>query len=98
VLIAIVVAGSLWVMHNANENMMPMQMSPEQARAHEYAMMKAKPFSVDQIIAFQSEQVRVLKHLRAENARLKKLVNELSLDKAILQDVARLYSRNRLSS
>jgi cytochrome o ubiquinol oxidase operon protein cyoD len=35
VLIAIVVAGSLWVMHNANENMMPMQMSPEQARAHE---------------------------------------------------------------
>jgi cytochrome o ubiquinol oxidase operon protein cyoD len=35
VLIAIVVASSLWVMHNANENMMPMQMSPEQARAHE---------------------------------------------------------------
>jgi len=26
-LIAIVVAGSLWVMHNANLNMMPMQMS-----------------------------------------------------------------------
>jgi cytochrome o ubiquinol oxidase operon protein cyoD len=35
VLLAIVVAGSLWVMHNANENMMPMQMSPEPARAHE---------------------------------------------------------------
>jgi hypothetical protein len=29
---------------------------------------------------------------------LKKLVNELSLDKAILQDVARLCTRNRLSS
>jgi cytochrome o ubiquinol oxidase operon protein cyoD len=35
VLIAIVVASSLWLMHNANENIMPMQMSPEQARAHE---------------------------------------------------------------
>jgi len=34
-LIAIVVAGSLWVMHNANVNMMPMQMSPERARSHE---------------------------------------------------------------
>jgi cell division protein FtsB len=61
-------------------------------------MMKAQSFSVDQIIAFQSEQVRVLKQLRAENARLKKLVNELSLDKAILQDVARLCTRHRLSS
>jgi hypothetical protein len=62
------------------------------------AMMKAQPFSVDQIIAFQSEQVRVLKQLRAENARLKKLVTELSLDNAILQDVARLCTRNRLNS
>jgi cytochrome o ubiquinol oxidase operon protein cyoD len=33
--IAIVVIGSLWVMHNANVNMMPMQISPEQARSHE---------------------------------------------------------------
>jgi cytochrome o ubiquinol oxidase operon protein cyoD len=32
-LIATVVAGSLWVMHNANVNMMPTQMSPERARA-----------------------------------------------------------------
>ncbi len=32
-LIAIIVAGSLWVMHNANTNMMPMQMSVERARA-----------------------------------------------------------------
>jgi cytochrome o ubiquinol oxidase operon protein cyoD len=32
-LIAIVVAGSLWVMHNANINMMPTQMSIERARA-----------------------------------------------------------------
>jgi len=30
-LIAIVVAGSLWVMHNANVNMMPTQMSAGQA-------------------------------------------------------------------
>lgn len=34
-LIAIVVAGSLWVMHNANANMMPMQFSPAEARAKE---------------------------------------------------------------
>jgi cytochrome o ubiquinol oxidase operon protein cyoD len=34
-LIVIVVAGSLWVMHNANVNMMPMQMSPERAMSHE---------------------------------------------------------------
>ena len=34
-LIGIVVAGSLWVMHNANVNMMPIQMSPERAIAHE---------------------------------------------------------------
>lgn len=32
-LIAIIVAGSLWVMHNANVNMMPMQMSVERALA-----------------------------------------------------------------
>jgi cytochrome o ubiquinol oxidase subunit IV len=32
-LIATVVGGSLWVMHNANVNMMPTQMSPERARA-----------------------------------------------------------------
>jgi cytochrome o ubiquinol oxidase operon protein cyoD len=30
-LIATIVSGSLWVMHNADENMMPMQMSPERA-------------------------------------------------------------------
>lgn len=32
-LIATVVGGSLWVMHNANVNMMPTQMSPARARA-----------------------------------------------------------------
>ena len=35
----------------------------------------------------QSDQVRELKLLQDENTRLKKLVAELSLDKAILQDV-----------
>jgi cytochrome o ubiquinol oxidase operon protein cyoD len=34
-LIAILVAGSLWVMHNANVNMMPMPMSTERAMSHE---------------------------------------------------------------
>lgn len=32
---AIVVAGSLWVMHNANLNMMPTSMSVEQAMSHD---------------------------------------------------------------
>jgi putative transposase len=36
----------------------------------------------------QSDQVRELKQLQDENARSKKLVAGLSLDKAILQDVA----------
>jgi putative transposase len=35
----------------------------------------------------QSDQVRELKVLQDENARLKKLIAELSLDKAILQDI-----------
>ena len=35
----------------------------------------------------QSDQVRELKQLQDENARLKKLVAELSLDKAMLQDI-----------
>ena len=35
----------------------------------------------------QSEQVHELKQLVEENARLRKLVAELSLDKAVLQDV-----------
>lgn len=34
-LIAIIVAGSLWVMHNANENMMPGHMSVDQAKHHQ---------------------------------------------------------------
>lgn len=36
----------------------------------------------------QPDQARELKQLQEENARLKKLVAELSLDKAILQDIA----------
>ena len=35
----------------------------------------------------EGDQVRELKQLQEENARLKKLVAELSLDKAILQDI-----------
>jgi cytochrome o ubiquinol oxidase operon protein cyoD len=34
-LITIIVAGSLWVMHNANVNMMPMQMTKERAMSHD---------------------------------------------------------------
>jgi putative transposase len=40
-----------------------------------------------QYAGLQSDQVRELKLLQDENVRLKKLVAELSLDKAILQDV-----------
>ena len=40
-----------------------------------------------QYSGLQSDQARELKQLQDENARLKKLVAELSLDKAILQDV-----------
>lgn len=36
----------------------------------------------------ESDQAREFKQLQEENARLKRLVAELSLDKAILQDVA----------
>lgn len=39
-------------------------------------------------LTLQSDQVGELKVLRDENARLKKLVAEFSLDKAILRDVA----------
>jgi putative transposase len=41
-----------------------------------------------QYAGMQSDQVRELKQLQEENGRFKKLVAELSLDKAILQDVA----------
>jgi len=34
-LIAIIIAGSLWVIHNANVNMMPTQMSAERALARD---------------------------------------------------------------
>ena len=40
-----------------------------------------------QYAGLQSEQVREFKQLSEENARLKTLVAELSLDKAVLQDV-----------
>lgn len=41
-----------------------------------------------QYAGMQSDQVRELKQLQEENTRLKKLVAELSLDRAISQDVA----------
>jgi len=34
-LIIVTVAGSLWVMHNANVNMMPTTMTPDRAMSHE---------------------------------------------------------------
>ena len=40
-----------------------------------------------QYAGLQSDQVREFKQLQGENARLKRLVAQLSLDKAILQDI-----------
>ena len=40
-----------------------------------------------QYAGMESDQVRELRQVQDENARLKKLVAELSLDKAVLQDV-----------
>jgi putative transposase len=40
-----------------------------------------------QDVGLEVDQVRQLKQLQEENARLKKLVAELSLDKTMLQDV-----------
>lgn len=40
----------------------------------------------------QSDQVRELKLLQEENARVKRLVAELSLEKALLQDIASIKS------
>jgi putative transposase len=40
-----------------------------------------------QYAGLESDQVRELKPVVEENARLKRLVAELSLDKAVLQDV-----------
>ncbi len=40
-----------------------------------------------QYAGMESDQVRELKQLQDENAGLKKLVAELSLDKAMLQDI-----------
>lgn len=40
-----------------------------------------------QYAGLESDKVRDLKQVVEENARLKKLVAELSLDKAVLQDV-----------
>ena len=42
-----------------------------------------------QFTGLEIDQVRQLKHLQDENGRLKKLVAELTLDRAMLQDVLR---------
>ena len=41
----------------------------------------------DRYAGLGTDQVREFKQLTEENSRLKKLVAELSLDKAVLQDV-----------
>ena len=41
----------------------------------------------EQRAGLETDQVREFKQLAEENARLKKLVADLSLDKAVLQDV-----------
>ena len=40
-----------------------------------------------QYVGLEVDQVRELKHLQEENSRLKRLVADLTLDKAMLQDV-----------
>lgn len=40
-----------------------------------------------QYVGFEVEQVRQLRQLQEENSRLKQLVADLTLDKAMLQDV-----------
>ena len=42
-----------------------------------------------QYVGLEVDQVRQLKQLQEENTRLKQLVAELTLDKAMLQDVLR---------
>ena len=41
-----------------------------------------------QYVGLEASEVRELKQLREENAKLKKLVADLSLDKVMLQDLA----------
>ena len=45
--------------------------------------------------SLQPDQARELSQLQQENARLKKLVADLSLDKAILQDIAKEIGATR---
>jgi putative transposase len=42
-----------------------------------------------QYVGLESDQVREMSQLQDENSRLKQLVEELSLDKTMLQDVLR---------
>lgn len=48
--------------------------------------------------SLEVDQVRQLRQLQDENARLKKLVAELTLDKAMLQDVVKKSGENRATS
>jgi putative transposase len=51
-----------------------------------------------QYAGLQSDRVRELKHLQDENTRLKKLVADLSLDKAILQDISQKNGSARVEA
>ena len=48
---------------------------------------RADLLSVEEFVGLEIDQVRQLKQLQEENGKLKKVVAELSLDKAVVQDV-----------
>lgn len=62
---------------------LPIAQAARQLGVSEQAIYRCKK----QYAGLESDQVRELKVLQEENARLKRLVADLSLDKAILQDI-----------
>jgi len=62
---------------------LPISQAARQLGVSEQAIYRWKK----QYAGLESDQVRELKVLQEENARLKRLVADLSLDKAILQDI-----------